>query len=141
MRSRPPSIPYDTPRPLWSEQDPELWWDATVRAVGEALAQAGLRGDDVEAVGLTGQMHGLVALDAGDEVLRPAILWNDQRTGAECDLIRELVGRERLIADHRQRRAHRFHGAEDPLGPAHTSPRSGRRSPTCSCRRTSFACA
>ncbi|HET9724141.1 MAG TPA: xylulokinase [Actinomycetota bacterium] len=90
--------PYDTPRPLWSEQDPKLWWDATRRAVAEVLAEAGLTGDDVDAVGLTGQMHGLVALDAADEVLRPAILWNDQRTGAECDRIRELVGRERLIA-------------------------------------------
>ncbi len=90
--------PYETPRPLWSEQDPQLWWDATVRSVREALDAAGLRGDDVDAVGLTGQMHGLVALDAADRVLRPAILWNDQRTGAECDLIRELVGRERLIA-------------------------------------------
>jgi len=90
--------PYDTPRPLWSEQDPKLWWDATQRAVAEALAQAGLTGADIDAVGLTGQMHGLVALDAADEVLRPAILWNDQRTGAECDRIRDLVGRERLIA-------------------------------------------
>ena len=90
--------PYETPRPMWSEQDPQLWWDATVRAVGEALAQSGVSGDDVDAVGLTGQMHGLVALDAADRVLRPAILWNDQRTGAECDMIRELVGRERLIA-------------------------------------------
>ena len=90
--------PYDTPRPLWSEQDPALWWDATVRAVGEALAHAGVSGDDVDAVGLAGQMHGLVALDAEDLVLRPAILWNDQRTGDECDQIRDLVGRERLIA-------------------------------------------
>jgi xylulokinase len=89
--------PYETPRPLWSEQDPLLWWDATVRSVGEALAAGGIAGDDVDAVGLTGQMHGLVALDAADRVLRPAILWNDQRTGAECDLIRSLVGRERLI--------------------------------------------
>ena len=89
---------YETPRPLWSEQDPALWWDATVEATRAALEQAGVDGGAVAAVGLTGQMHGLVALDARDEVLRPAILWNDQRTGAECDLMRELVGRERLIA-------------------------------------------
>ncbi|HET7235642.1 MAG TPA: xylulokinase [Actinomycetota bacterium] len=89
---------YETPRPLWSEQDPALWWDATQVAIREALGRAGVAGEAVEAIGLTGQMHGLVALDARDEVLRPAILWNDQRTGAECDLIRELVGRERLIA-------------------------------------------
>ena len=61
------------------------------------LAAAGATGDDVVAVGLTGQMHGLVLLDAADRVLRPAILWNDQRTAAECDAIRAAVGRERLI--------------------------------------------
>ncbi len=63
-----------------------------------ALARGELNGDDVEAVGLAGQMHGLVLLDAADEVLRPAILWNDQRTAAECDAIRETVGPERLLA-------------------------------------------
>ena len=89
--------PYESPRPLWSEQDPELWWRATAAAVAGALEGAGATGDDVEAVGLTGQMHGLVALDAADRVLRPAILWNDQRTGAECDEIRDLVGRDHLI--------------------------------------------
>ncbi|MGH2671858.1 MAG: xylulokinase [Actinomycetota bacterium] len=90
--------PYETPRSLWSEQDPRRWWDGTVETVRAALEQGGLRGDDVEAVGLAGQMHGLVLLDAADEVLRPAILWNDQRTAAECDLIRETVGPERLIS-------------------------------------------
>jgi xylulokinase len=89
--------PYDTPRPLWSEQDPQSWWHAAVQATNGVLAQAGADGEDVEAVGLTGQMHGLVALDAGGKVLRPAILWNDQRTQAECDLIREALGRDRLI--------------------------------------------
>lgn len=92
------AYPYETPRPLWSEQDPALWWDATGIAVRAALGAAGADATAVEAVGLTGQMHGLVALDARDEVLRPAILWNDQRTGAECDAIREIVGRRRLIA-------------------------------------------
>ncbi len=89
---------YETPRPLWSEQDPSLWWNGTIQAVRAALAEADLRADDVEAVGLAGQMHGLVALDGGGRILRPAILWNDQRTGAECDLIREAVGPDRLIA-------------------------------------------
>ena len=89
---------YDSPRPLWSEQDPRLWWGGGVAAIKEVLAQAGMTGADVEAVGLTGQMHGLVVLDRDGEVLRPAILWNDQRTAAECDEIRALVGRERLIA-------------------------------------------
>jgi xylulokinase len=87
--------PYETPHPRWSEQDPNLWWTSAVRAVRTALGEAGA--DEVEAVGLTGQMHGLVALDAQDRILRPAILWNDQRTEAECDEIREVIGRERLI--------------------------------------------
>ena len=86
-----------TPRPLWSEQDPAAWWAAATVAIPAALAAAGASGADVEAVGLTGQMHGAVLLGPGDEVLRPAILWNDQRTGAECDEIRAAVGPERLI--------------------------------------------
>jgi xylulokinase len=89
---------YESPRPLWSEQDPRLWWDGGVAAITGALAAARVSGADVEAVGLTGQMHGLTLLDRDGEVLRPAILWNDQRTAAECDEIRALVGRERLIA-------------------------------------------
>jgi xylulokinase len=86
------------PRPLWSEQDPRLWWDGTLAAIRAVLADTGVPGDDVVAVGLTGQMHGAVLLDRADEVIRPAILWNDQRTGAECDLIREAIGPERLVA-------------------------------------------
>jgi xylulokinase len=81
-----------TPRPGWAEQDPEDWW----RAAEAALAELG--NAEVAGIGLTGQMHGLVALDARDRVLRPAILWNDQRTGAECAEIEERVGLERLIA-------------------------------------------
>lgn len=88
---------YETPEPLWSEQDPELWWTATKAAVAGVLAEAGVPGEEVVAVGLTGQMHGLVLLDAAGEVLRPSILWNDQRTGAECDEIRERIGKQRLI--------------------------------------------
>ena len=89
--------PFSTPRPLWSEQDPGLWWDGTVVAIRAALEAAGVDGGEVAAVGLTGQMHGAVLLDAADAVLRPAILWNDQRTGAECDAIRAAVGPERLV--------------------------------------------
>ena len=88
----------DAPHPLWSEQHPDLWWEATGRAVSEVLAAAGVDGGSVDAVGLTGQMHGLVALDEAGTPLRPAILWNDQRTGAECDEIRTRVGFERLVA-------------------------------------------
>jgi xylulokinase len=79
-----------TPRPGWAEQDPEDWWRAAERAL------AGLGGRPT-AIGLSGQMHGLVVLDDLDRVLRPAILWNDQRTGAECVEIEERVGLARLI--------------------------------------------
>jgi xylulokinase len=82
--------PLSTPRPGWSEQDPEDWW----RAAEVALGRLGVRG---AAIGYSGQMHGLVCLGDGDRVLRPAILWNDQRTGAECAEIEERIGLERLI--------------------------------------------
>jgi xylulokinase len=88
---------FDAPHPLWSEQDPGLWWDAAAAAIRNVLATSGLTGADIAAIGLTGQMHGLVLLDRADAVLRPAILWNDQRTAAECDLIRAAVGPEHLI--------------------------------------------
>lgn len=83
--------PLATPEPGWAEQDPEDWWRASQQAL------AGLDVDGIRGIGLSGQMHGLVALDAADRVLRPAILWNDQRTAAECSQIEELVGLPRLI--------------------------------------------
>jgi xylulokinase len=91
------SYEYQTPRPLWTEQDPELWWDGAAAAVGQVMGDAGVEASEIQAVGLTGQMHGSVLLDAQGEVVRPAILWNDQRTGQQCEEIRNRVGRERLI--------------------------------------------
>jgi len=88
---------YETPRPLWSEQHPDLWWGATVQSIRQVMAETGLAAQAVKGIGLTGQMHGLVMLDAQGEVLRPALLWNDQRTGAECDEMRAKMGKERLI--------------------------------------------
>lgn len=88
---------YETPRPGWSEQDPDLWWSGTVTAIREATVISGVDPSSVDAIGLTGQMHGLVALDANDCPVRPAILWNDQRTAGQCDEIRRRVGRDRLI--------------------------------------------
>jgi len=90
--------PLSTPRPLWSEQSPTDWWTGVVACVRQALEQGGVDPKAVAAVGLTGQMHGLVLLDETGQVLRPAILWNDQRTGAECDWITETLGFERLLA-------------------------------------------
>jgi xylulokinase len=92
------ALSLQTPRPLWSEQDPREWWAGVVSSIRRVLHAPVARVADVEAVGLTGQMHGLVLLDGQREVLRPAILWNDQRTGAECDEVRSrLGGRSRLV--------------------------------------------
>ncbi len=91
------SLSLSTPRPLWSEQDPHEWWEGTVKSVHAALGQIDAAPEEVVAIGLTGQMHGLVLLDEAGAVLRPAILWNDQRTAAECEEIRRRIGRERLI--------------------------------------------
>ena len=88
---------FAVPQPGWTEQNPELWWNGTVGAIRQALATSGIHASTIEAVGLTGQMHGLVLLDADRRVLRPAILWNDQRTAEACDEIRRTVGPERLI--------------------------------------------
>jgi xylulokinase len=81
-----------TPQPGWAEQDPDDWW----RASDQALRRLGVEG--AEHIGLSGQMHGLVALDAERRVLRPAILWNDQRTAAECAEIEDRIGLRQLIA-------------------------------------------
>ena len=90
-------LSLSTPRDLWSEQEPLDWWEATTNSIRQALASADEPRQKVAAVGLTGQMHGLVVLDRERQVLRPAILWNDQRCGAECDEIRARVGRGRLV--------------------------------------------
>jgi xylulokinase len=90
-------LTLQTPRPLWSEQNPHDWWEATVASIRAALEQAQVAGAAVQAIGLTGQMHGLVLLDEKGAVLRPAILWNDQRTGAQCEEIHRRVGKAHLI--------------------------------------------
>lgn len=86
-----------TPKPLWSEQDPADWWQGAVASIKEALEEAGASPEDIKGIGLTGQMHGLVLLDKQNEVLRPAILWNDQRTSDQCDEMVSKIGLERLI--------------------------------------------
>jgi xylulokinase len=89
--------PLYAPRPQWSEQDPADWWAATCGTVQKVLQQSGVDPREIKGVGLSGQMHGSVFLDEDQTVLRPALLWNDQRTQAECDWIMETVGRERVI--------------------------------------------
>ncbi|MCA9194678.1 MAG: xylulokinase [Planctomycetales bacterium] len=86
------------PKPMWTEQDPELWWNATVKTVRAVVKQGRVKPAEVKAIGLSGQMHGSVFLDKSGKVLRPALLWNDQRTAAECEEITTRAGgREALI--------------------------------------------
>ena len=87
--------PLHTPRPGRTEQDPADWWEGAKEVLGKVATEAG---GEVEGIGLTGQMHGSVFLDASDRVVRPALLWNDQRTQAQCDRITRAVGEERLIS-------------------------------------------
>ncbi len=91
--------PHDllSPRPLWSEQDPSEWWTATQLSIRSILAKSGCQADEIAGISMAGQMHGLVLLGGDGQVLRPAILWNDQRASSECDEIRDLVGKRRLV--------------------------------------------
>jgi xylulokinase len=84
-------------RPLWAEQRPENWWDAVVEAVRGVLAKAGAAGSDVRGIGLSGQMHGLVILDAGNRVIRPSLIWCDQRSQAQVDFVNARMGRENVL--------------------------------------------
>src|SRR6202045_628860 len=89
--------PMASPQLGWAEQDPRDWWRAACAAITECLAKANARASEMAAIGLSGQMHGLVLLDATGEVVRPALLWCDQRTEEECRAITERVGAKRLI--------------------------------------------
>ena len=84
-------------QPTWAEQDPEDWWRAAQEAIRSSLAQAGLSGSEITGVGLSGQMHGAVLLDAGYKVIRPSIIWCDQRSQKQADWFTERLGAKRLI--------------------------------------------
>ncbi|MGI6294639.1 MAG: xylulokinase [Armatimonadota bacterium] len=90
---------YDlsTPKPLWAEQNPQDWWQGTIDSVREVLAESKIDATNIKGIGLSGQMHGSVFLDEQNQVLRPAIIWCDQRTQAECDWIMDTVGREKTV--------------------------------------------
>jgi xylulokinase len=90
-------LTLSTPRPLWSEQNPADWWEGVKQSIRDVLERSAVVASDIGAIGLTGQMHGLVLLDDKGRALRPAILWNDQRTGEQCDEIRMRLGKRRLI--------------------------------------------
>ena len=89
----------DTPGPGMSEQDPEDWFRAAITASRDALAQEQVDASRVRAIGMTGQMHSLVALDRSMQVIRPAILWNDQRSAPQCEQVTRELGLERLLED------------------------------------------
>ncbi|MEZ5353727.1 MAG: xylulokinase [Bryobacteraceae bacterium] len=84
-------------RPLWAEQRPENWWDAAQAAIRGVLTAAGATGGDVRAIGLSGQMHGLTLLDDGDSVIRPALIWCDQRSQAQVDWINATAGADFVL--------------------------------------------
>ena len=84
--------PMETPKPGWTQQKPQDWWAASVESIRTVLAKANVPAQDIAAIGLSGQMHGMVALDEHDQVVRPAILWNDQRTEKQCEEITEAAG-------------------------------------------------
>ena len=88
-------VPFASTRTGWAEQDPEDWWRATTTVVREVLSKSSA--DEIKAVGFSGQMHGLVLLGPSDEVLRPAIIWCDQRTDSQCKSLTEMIGADRLI--------------------------------------------
>ncbi len=91
------TYPLSTPKPLWAEQDPHDWWRAVVSTIRRVLADSGVDASQIEGVGLSGQMHSAVFLDGADRVLRPEILWCDQRTGDECRWITDRIGREKVV--------------------------------------------
>src|SRR4051795_3036645 len=88
---------FASPKPGWAEQDPRDWWKACGSAVKNALQSAGVRAEDIACVGFSGQMHGAVLLDAADEVVRPAIIWCDQRSEAQSRELEDQFGRDTLI--------------------------------------------
>jgi xylulokinase len=85
-------------KPLWAEQDPDDWWRATQSAIRGALNEAGVRGDRIQGIGFSGQMHGLVMLDAEGKVIRPSLIWCDQRSQAQVDAIHRKIGRDRVVS-------------------------------------------
>ena len=89
--------PLSQPQNGWAEQDPQDWWEAAIATISHVVRQSGVDPRQIAALGISGQMHGLVMLDEKGQVLRPSIIWADQRTGEECEDITRLVGKDRLI--------------------------------------------
>lgn len=88
-----------SPHPMWSEQNPADWWHATCRAIRQALSHAGIKPSEVQGVGLSGQMVGLVTLDKDGQVIRPCIMWNDQRSAKEAEELTNRIGRGKILQE------------------------------------------
>jgi len=86
----------DIPQPDWAEQDPKIWWEATIRAAREVIKESEINPQQIRGIGLSGQMHGTVFLDRNLQPFRPAIIWADQRSSSQCELIYQKIGKERL---------------------------------------------
>ena len=133
--------PFASPQTGWAEQDPHDWWRASREAVHAVLRQPGVSADAIGAIGLSGQMHGSTLLDANDEVVRPALLWCDQRTHAPVPADHRD---DRRRAPHRadvQSRPDRIHGAQAAVGARARAGRVARASVRCCCPRTTCASA
>ena len=89
--------PLYQPKNGWAEQDPNDWWFAVYTSIKAVITKSGVKSEDIKGIGLSGQMHGLVMLDGDGNVIRPSIIWCDQRTAKECEEITAKVGKERLI--------------------------------------------
>jgi xylulokinase len=89
--------PFASPRSGWAEQDPQDWWKACQGAVRKLLRDGGVEASEIACIGLTGQMHGAVLLDRNGDVLRPALIWCDQRTAAECRYLNDTIGAQHLV--------------------------------------------
>ena len=132
--------PLYQPQPGWAQQQPEDWWNATVAGIRGLLASSGVTGADIAGIGFSGQMHGSVFLDEAQQVIRPALLWCDQRTAEQCAYIEATVGEAELG---------RLTGnGRSPVSPRPRSFGSGSTSRSitlafgiCCCRRITSGCA
>lgn len=97
VRTASSEYPMSNPKPLWSEQNPEDWWQAVQQSFKRIISDSKVNAESIKGIGLTGQMHGLVLLDNDGNVLRPCIMWNDQRTSKECEEITSIIGFETLL--------------------------------------------
>ncbi|MGA9565162.1 MAG: FGGY family carbohydrate kinase, partial [Candidatus Korobacteraceae bacterium] len=89
---------FASPQTGWAEQDPADWWRATCEAAKQVMAASDTKPSEIAAVGFSGQMHGAVLLDAAGDVLRPALIWCDQRTADEARELTEQIGADQIIA-------------------------------------------